>query len=72
MATECLLMCFQGEVLYVLNNTKYNYDTVCGWLLGAHCHNTELDLWSLSIPGGKPEPIYPEPQQVGVLLSCLG
>ncbi|XP_050739102.1 sphingomyelin phosphodiesterase-like isoform X2 [Eriocheir sinensis] len=52
-----------GEVLYVLNNTKYNYDTICGWLLGADCHNTELDPWSLSIPGGKPEPFYPEPQQ---------
>lgn len=59
-------MYLQGEVLYVLNNTKYNYDTVCGWLLGASCHNTELDPWSLTIPDGKPEPYHPEPQQVGV------
>lgn len=52
-----------AEVLYVLNNTEYNYDTVCGWLLGGHCKNTELEPWTIEIPGGKPEPYHPEPEQ---------
>ncbi|XP_053653934.2 sphingomyelin phosphodiesterase isoform X1 [Cherax quadricarinatus] len=52
-----------AEVLYVLNNTDYKYDTICGWLLGGHCQNTELVPWTIEIPGGKPEPYHPEPDQ---------
>lgn len=59
----------QAEVLYVLNNTDYNHDTVCGFLLGpGHCEGTELDPWTIEIPGGKPEPSHPEPEQVGMVL----
>ncbi|KAK3870502.1 hypothetical protein Pcinc_024280 [Petrolisthes cinctipes] len=52
-----------SEVLHVINNTAYNYDTICGWLLGGHCQSTELQSWSLSLPDDKPEPSHPEPQQ---------
>ncbi|XP_071540188.1 sphingomyelin phosphodiesterase-like isoform X2 [Panulirus ornatus] len=50
-----------GEVLYVLNNTNYSHDTVCGWLLRGHCKNIELEPWTVEIPGNKPEPFHPEP-----------
>ncbi|XP_063595429.1 sphingomyelin phosphodiesterase-like [Penaeus indicus] len=52
-----------AEVLHVLNTTKYDHETVCGWLLGGHCQHTQLDPWTLAVPGGKPEPFHPEPVQ---------
>lgn len=54
----------QEEVIHCINYTDYNYDTICGWLLGGHCQNTELQPWTLEIPGNKPEPVHPEPVQV--------
>ncbi|KAK7075333.1 Sphingomyelin phosphodiesterase, partial [Halocaridina rubra] len=52
-----------GEVLYVINNTDYGYATICGWLLDGSCQSTDLQNWTLPLPGNKPEPEHPEPQQ---------
>ncbi|XP_045113950.1 sphingomyelin phosphodiesterase-like isoform X2 [Portunus trituberculatus] len=51
------------EVLYVFSNTNYSHDTMCGWMFGLDCVHTELDSWTVEIPGGKPEPNHPEPVQ---------
>ncbi|MPC38042.1 putative sphingomyelin phosphodiesterase asm-3 [Portunus trituberculatus] len=53
----------QPEVLYVFSNTNYSHDTMCGWMFGLDCVHTELDSWTVEIPGGKPEPNHPEPVQ---------
>nr|XP_027237777.1 sphingomyelin phosphodiesterase-like [Penaeus vannamei] len=50
-----------AEVLYVLNETEYDHETVCGWLLGGHCEHDQLSPWTVSIPGDKPAPSHPEP-----------
>ncbi|XP_064094389.1 sphingomyelin phosphodiesterase-like [Macrobrachium nipponense] len=42
------------RVLYILNATKYDLETVCGFMLRGHCDKRELDPWSLAVPGGKP------------------
>ncbi|XP_063883704.1 sphingomyelin phosphodiesterase-like isoform X2 [Scylla paramamosain] len=51
------------EVLYVFSNSDYSHDTMCGWMFGLDCVHTELDPWTVEIPGGKPEPNHPEPVQ---------
>ncbi|XP_068205913.1 sphingomyelin phosphodiesterase-like [Palaemon carinicauda] len=52
----------EGEgVLYILNNTNYDLETVCGFMLDGHCDKKELDPWTLQIPGDKPLPDDPEP-----------
>lgn len=61
----------QAEVLHVLNATKYDHETVCGWLLGGHCQHTQLDPWTLAVPGGKPAPSHPEPAQVTSICLLL-
>ncbi|XP_047486121.1 sphingomyelin phosphodiesterase-like isoform X2 [Penaeus chinensis] len=52
-----------AEVLYVLNTTEHDHETVCGWLLGGHCEHDQLSPWTVPIPEDKPEPSHPEPVQ---------
>ncbi|XP_064094490.1 sphingomyelin phosphodiesterase-like [Macrobrachium nipponense] len=49
------------NVLYILNATQYDLETVCGIMLQGHCDKRELSPWTLPIPGGKPLPDDPEP-----------